>query len=168
MLTPTLIRLCFTNAALICLTLTRVPVVLPTCLSPATYSRSHSSFTIPLSAELWIDTNVSSGISNANKVSAVWISVASCGLVKCLLNICCKVGPLNSPLVCPLVSKGCTHLPSTWKPLFAKGCFTAFSNPHKSSKLSKAAQLNLLLSCSGIPEKEQQNSLPLEICKEYL
>ena len=66
------------------------------------------------------------------------ISVARWGLWQEML-------PFNSPLVCPLVNKGCTHLPSTWKPLFAKGCFTASSNPHKPSKLNKAAQLNLLV-----------------------
>lgn len=56
-----------------------------------------------------------------------------------------EILPFNSPFVCLLVNKGCTQLPSTWKPSFAKGCFTASSNPHKPSKLSKAAELNLLV-----------------------
>lgn len=56
-----------------------------------------------------------------------------------------EILPFNSPLVCPLVNKGCTHLPSTWKTFFAKGCFIASSDPHKPSKLSKAEQLNLLV-----------------------
>lgn len=44
-----------------------------------------------------------------------------------------EILPFNSPFVCLLVNKGCTQLPSTWKPSFPKGCFTASSNPHKPS-----------------------------------
>lgn len=93
-------------------------------------------------------------------------------------DICCKVGCLrrNSAVLfrsCLSVDKqSIPDLQSTWKPLFAKGCFAVSSNPHKPSKLSKAAQLNLsvhvVLSPVSAPEQEQQNFLPLEICKECL
>lgn len=62
---------------------------------------SHCSFTICLSAELWINANLSSGSFTANKVSALWTPVVPCGLgtgVSWKLptrNSCCKVGPLT-------------------------------------------------------------------------
>lgn len=93
-------------------------------------------------------------------------------------NVCCKVGCLrrNSAVLfhsCLSVDKqSMPDIQSTWKTLFAKGCSPVSSNPHKPLKLSKAAQLNLsvhvVLSPVSASEQEQQNFLPLEICKECL
>lgn len=58
-------------------------------------------------------------------------------------DICCKVGCLksNSPVLfhsCLSIDKqSMPDLQSTWKPLFAKGCFTVSSNPHKPSRWEK-------------------------------
>lgn len=170
--------------ALIGSALTWVSEFSPLCLSPDTYSVP-SSFFHHLSGCLVVngckyffrELCWQQDLSHAIPVAPHGLGEGTIWMIT-TWDICCKVGCLrrNSAVSfhsCLSIDKqSMPDLQSTWKPLFAKGCFTVSSNPHKPSKLSKAAQLNLsvhdVLSPVSAPEQEQQNFLPLEICKECL